>query len=192
MKKTILAMIAAALVAVPTMAAEETLIYRGSVAYVSPTADTTIDGDTVEADSAVGLDASFEYKFSKAWGVEAAVLYADHDVKVDGQKIGDISQTPLLFSANYHIPTSGKLDLYVGPTLGYTFWGDLKVDNVGSVSTDGEFTYGINSGIDVPLKGNWAFTAGLRYLFQKANAEDAGGEVDVNPFVLRAGIAYRF
>lgn len=163
-------MVAAALLVVPAMAADETLIYSGSLACVIPAADTTIDGDKVEA----------------------AVLDADHDVNVDGQTIGDISQTPLLFSGNYHVPTSGSLDVCVGTTLGYRLWGDLKVDNLGSVNTDGEFTYGINSGVDLPLKGNWAFTAGLRYPFQEADAEDAGGEIDVNPFVLRAGIAYRF
>ena len=190
MKKTILAMVAAAVVAVPAMAADETLIYRGSLTFIQPTGDSTIDGVKLEADSALGLDASFEYKFSKAWGVEAAVLYANHDVEADGQKIGDISQTPLLFSANYHVPSSGKADFYVGPTLGYTFWGDLKVDEVGSVNTDGEFTYGINSGVDVPLGGNWAFTGGVRFLFLKADTE--GAEVDVNPLSLRAGIAYRF
>lgn len=192
MKKTILAMAAAALVAVPAMAADETLIYRGNLTFIAPTSDSTIDGDKVEADSALGLDASFEYKFSKAWGIEAAVLYANHDVKVDGQTIGDISQTPLLFSANYHFPTTGKADFYVGPTLGYTFWGDLKIDDAGSVNTDGEFTYGLNGGIDVPLKGNWAFTAGLRYLFVKAGPDGVDGDVDVNPLALRAGVAYRF
>lgn len=192
MKKVILAMAATALVAVPAMAADETLIYRGSLTYIEPTSDATIDGDKVEADSAVGVDLSFEYKFAKAWGIEAAVLYADHDVNVNGQKIGDISQTPLLFSANYHFPTSGKADWYLGPTLGYTFWGDFKIDNVGSVNTDGEFTYGLNSGVDIPFGENWAFTAGLRYLFVKASPDDVGGEVDVNPLGLRAGIAYRF
>jgi outer membrane protein len=193
MKKTILAMVAAAAVAVPAMAADETLIFRGNLAFISPTSDTTIEGTKLEADSALGIEASFEYKFAKAWGVEAAVLYGQHDVKADGSKVGEIDQTPLLFSANYHFPTAGKADWYVGPTVGYTFWGDLDVDDPTSVdpSTDGEFTYGVNAGVDVPLKGNWAFTGGLRYLFSKATA-DGVGEVDVNPLVLRAGVAYRF
>lgn len=193
MKKTILAMVAAVVLAVPATAADETLILRGNLASINPTSDSTLGGSKVEADSAVGLEASFEYKFSKAWGVEAAVLFAGHDVEADGQKIGEIDQTPLLFSANYHFPTAGKADWYVGPTLGYTFWGDLDVDAPGSPdpSTDGEFTYGVNAGVDVPLEGNWAFTGGLRYLFSKAGA-DGVGDVDVNPLVLRAGVAYRF
>ncbi|HEX6850765.1 MAG TPA: OmpW family outer membrane protein [Candidatus Polarisedimenticolaceae bacterium] len=193
MKKTILAMVAAAAVAVPATAADETLIFRGNVAFITPTADSTIDDIKFEADSAVGLDASFEYKFAKAWGVEAAVLYAKHDVKADGSKFAEIDQTPLLISANYHFPTAGNADWYVGPTVGYTFWGDVDVDNPAAVdpSTDGEFTYGVNAGVDVPIKGSWAFTGGLRYLFSKANG-DGVGDVDVNPLVLRAGVAYRF
>lgn len=198
MKKTLMAALAiASLLSAGRAMAAEKIIYRGGLAFVSPTSDSTIDGTKFELDSALGIDLNFEYQFSKAWGIEAAIEYAKHDVKADGVKGAEISNTPILFSANYHIPTNGKLDFYVGPTLGYSFWGDLKPDTPGNsnVSIKGNFVWGVNAGLDVPFNDNWAFTTGVRYLGNKAKTDEPGlgnESIDVNPFVLRAGVAYRF
>lgn len=176
----------------------DTLIYRANLMSINPTSDTTIFGTKLEADSALGADLNFEYKLMPKFGIEAAVLYAKQDVKQDGVKAGDITQTPLLFSGNFHLTEGKPVDFYVGPTLGYNFWGDVKPNDGGpNFKTDGEFVYGVNAGIDVPFKGSkWAFTAGLRYL-QSGPKVDFGGvvgkqSVDVNPLAVRAGVAYRY
>lgn len=173
---------------------KDAVIFRGGVAFVSPTSDSTIDGDKTELDSALGPDFNFEYKLNDRFGLEAGSFYAKHDVKVAGSKEGTISQLPLLISGNFHF-AANKVDLYVGPTIGYNFWGDFKATGGGKVSADGEFLVGVNGGVDFPLNANWGLTAGLRYLQSTATADVAGAgkqDIDVNPFVLRFGATYRF
>ena len=86
------------------------------------------------------------------------------------------------------------MDFHLGPTLGYAMWGDFKPEGGGpSTSLKSNRVYGANFGLDVPFKGNWAFNAGLRYLWAKAEPDVSGGEsIDVNPWVLTAGVSYKF
>jgi outer membrane protein W len=63
------------------------------------------------------------------------------------------------------------------------------------VEVDDGFAYGAVIGIDVPIEGgHWAVSGSLRYLVSSIDMQDAdvGGEVDINPFEIRAGFAYRF
>lgn len=186
--------IAAAGAAMAQTPPKDAVIFRGGLAFVSPTSDSTIDGDKVELDSALGPDFNFEYKLNDLFGLEAGSFYAKHDLKVAGSKAGTISQLPLLISGNFHF-AANKVDLYVGPTIGYNFWGDFKATGGGKVSADGEFLYGVSGGLDIPLSEDWGISAGLRYLQSSATADVSGAgeqDIDANPLVVRVGATYRF
>lgn len=176
----------------------EKVTFRGGIAFISPTSNVTIDGSKVEVDSTIGPDVSMEYRFNERFGFEASSFYGRHDMKLDGNKRGKISQVPLLLTANFHFG-AGKLDFYAGPTLGYAFWGDLKLPGGGAkLNVGGEVVYGGSAGLDVPFNDAWGFTAGLRYLKSHPTVNfgtpfpPGRHDIDVNPLVARVGVFARF
>jgi len=168
-------------------------------AYSSPTGD-YVDGDeTTELDSASGFQASFEYMVTERIGVEPAIGFFSHDVKVretgfPDLTVGDTSLFALTANVNYHLLRDKKVDLFVGPTIGYAFWGDLKSDVFQeNFPADDEFVYGVNLGIDVPFgQGAWGFAGSIGYLVSDLALQGAGADIGVDPFQLKAGVSYRF
>ncbi len=43
----------------------------------------------------------------------------------EGMKIGTISSMPLFVSAHFHVVQKVAIDWYIGPTIGYIFYGGL-------------------------------------------------------------------
>jgi outer membrane protein W len=173
------------------------------VGYVSPTGEQTgTDGDISwkdKADSAMSFGVAYQYRFTDLFSLGANLMYSKLDVKetetdIAEHKIGDITFMPLLFDGNFHVLKNSKnVDFYLGPTVGYAFWGDFKDVDGDTVSAKGEFVYGANFGLDVPFGDNWAFNAGVRYLLVGAEPDFPGAEkMDVNPWVATVGISYKF
>ena len=86
--------------AAPAFAGEGDMILRFGTAYVSPTGDfgkTQVDEPPLvgrgvfEADSALGAFAGFEFMLNDLVGLDATILYSDHDIEdtytewVDGE-----------------------------------------------------------------------------------------------------------
>jgi len=169
------------------------------VVYSSPTGD-YVDGDeTTELDSASGFQASFEYMMTARIGVEPAISFLDHDVLFRETgfpelKVGKTSLSALTANVNFHLLQDKRVDLFVGPTIGYAFWGDLKSDLFEeSFPVDDEFVFGVNLGVDIPFgEGAWGFAGSIGYLFSNLALEGASADIGVDPFQLKAGVSYRF
>jgi outer membrane protein W len=167
------------------------------VGYIAPMSDSTFDGAKQEADSTVDYGIAYKYRFRENMSFGASVLYANHDLKADGEKAGTISNMPLLFDFNLHL-LKGK-QLYVGVTVGYAFWGDAKDVPIGdegepgTVTVKQNFVYGLNLGYDFHLGDKWAILTNVRYLGQKVEPDVSGAsDLSVNPIVANVGLAYRF
>ncbi|MBP7148678.1 MAG: outer membrane beta-barrel protein [Acidobacteria bacterium] len=198
MKKAILAALVV-LVAVGAAAAQDmSNIVRGHVVYVEPTGDANVDGIKLEADSATGLGVSYERLLSGNMGLEFGIFSTDNDVegslRGDTRTIGEFSITPLTVGLNFHVAKSDSFDFYVGPVIAYVMYDDVDTRRgFGSnIGVDDDFGFGAVAGIELPGSGNWAFSAQLKYLATSAEASDEDFELDVNPWVIQAGAAYRF
>lgn len=168
------------------------------VSYLSPTGDYTDSfGDKIEADSAIGFGGAYKHRLNETMSFGASIMFANHDVTACSMGIcvkgGEVTNVPILFDLNYHFPTAGDVDPYIGFTLGYSLWGDLEyVAEVGEPdeSIDGSFNYGLNFGLDFPMSNDWKVVVGARYLVQEAESSESAGEtVDVDPFIVSIGIA---
>jgi outer membrane protein W len=167
----------------------------------SPTDDLSEPGETVELDSAVGFQASFEYMATDLIGVEPRISSTGHDVTVEGSGVpefdlGEIDLLALTANVNFHLRRGAKIDLFVGPTIGYAFWDDLESEIFAtSFPADDEFIYGVNFGLDMPFgEQRWGFSAGLNYLLTDVSLEGSAVEPDlgVDPMQLNVGVSYRF
>jgi outer membrane protein W len=183
----------------PVCAEKGDMLVRFGVLYSTPT-DDLVDGDqTTELDAAFGFQASFEYLITDLMGIEPAITTGKHDVTVKESgfpdlDIGEIGLFTLTANLNFHLLRESKIDLLLGPTIGFATWGDLKTTEFPEdFPVDDEFIYGVNVGLDVPFgEGKWGFSGALNYLLAGATLEGSSEEIGVNPLQVKVGISYKF
>jgi hypothetical protein len=101
--------------------------------------------------------------------------------------VGPIALRPVTAALLVHVPL-GKLDLYLGPLAGVSFFG------VGHDLPDraAEFTYGGRAGVDVLLgRGNWALSVDLRHLQLLHETLDRDLYRDIGLQTIGIGLSYR-
>jgi len=184
--------------ALPTSADDTKWSLRFGLLYNDPTGDFSDEGQTTELDDSTGIQASIEYRVTGLFGVEAGLGYAEHDITVEESgfpdlDFGETTWTALTVNGNFHLLGESDLDLYIGPTIGYVFWGSIDTDEFSSnVPTDDEFAIGANLGIDVPFgESSWAFSAALRYLSVDLGVS-GGDDIGVDPIQVKLGLSYSF
>jgi outer membrane protein W len=221
MRKVSLALAVLVLVAsIPAMAGQGDKIIRFGAAWSSPTGDfvdtfESVDYRevaTLEADSAIGPFFGFEFMVSDLIGIDGTIIYTTHDIDSDffveegGEvvfddcmTIGDVSVMPLFVSAHFHVVQNDLLDYYIGPTIGYVMYGDLKLIpefEEDDVPLKDDFGIGVVTGIDVPFgSGGWNFVTALRYIKTAAEIDEpevTGIEIDIDPWILQVGVGKRW
>ena len=188
------------LLAFPAWAEKGDMQVRFGFSYSMPTDDSAEGGVTTDLDDAFGYQASFEYMVTDLIGVEPAVGATNHDVTVSQPagigdlEFGEIDVFAVTTDVNFHVFRQERVDLFVGPTIGYAFWGDLETAEAPQdFPAEDEFIYGLNVGADVPLgESKWAFSGGLEYLFTEMSLEGSSSSVGVDPFQLKVGVTYSF
>lgn len=187
---------AAALATTPSSAQEDSYDFKlfGGAAYVAPLGDSSLAGvaDAVEASTEYGWEIGGEWKPSSRIGLELAYFDAEHDVEADGTVIGDIDLRPWTFTANFHLVSRDAFNWYVGPTLAYVDWSDVRLDGGGSLDVDSETTYGVSTGVDIGIGDTVALQLGLRWLDASVDSPVLPNDVSVDPLFTRIGVAFRF
>jgi len=187
------------------MAASADNATRFFIAFLEPSSD--FSGDllgttvTVEADSTIGLSWFYEYRLNPRIGLEMGIVFVEFDFDesvagVSGSvELGQAFALPVTFGLDVHLlGEDSKLDLYAGPLIAYTLWGNLDFSPMaggGMAELDDQFGLGAVVGLDVPFgAGGWQFNAALRYL--TLSAEDPSVELEIDPLNVEVGFGYRF
>lgn len=148
---------------------------------------------TISAQSSAGLAFGWEIAASERIGIETDIAIVDVDFELASQGVGvdfgSALMIPMTLSVQWHLTNSKKVDLYVGPMASYTLWGNLEND-LGAVSLDGDFGFGVRAGLDVPMSESWALSTRLDYF--TAAAADPSASIDVDPLIVGLGLAYRY
>ena len=191
---------ACCLLAFPAWAEKGDMLVRFGFSYSMPTNDLVDAGQTTDLDDAFGYQAAFEYMVTDLIGVEPALGGTNCEVTVSEAglpdlELGEIDLFAVTADLNFHVFRKKSVDLFVGPTIGYAFWGDLETDLFPqNFAAEDEFIYGLNIGADVPLGGgNWAFSGALDYLFTDVNLKGSSApDLGVDPLQFKVGVTYSF
>jgi outer membrane protein W len=198
--------------------------------------DFTFTGE-IEPDSALGFGIGFEYMFTDLIGIDVTLDYSNHDVDTTlggtvvftpddpllppetaslvGSQQGEIDLTPLTVGVNFHVFKSDAVDFYLGPFVGYVFYGDFELKGgtasfqipslpafqesftSGTISIEDDFAFGAVVGADIPFGGQgWMFSGALKYFKTKAEIDEPGAgnaaELDVDPWEIFVGLGYKW
>jgi outer membrane protein W len=161
--------------------------------YVAPLSKTDVAtlGTSVKASSELGYEIGVEWKGTDRFGFEIAYLDANSDIKTGSGKIGDITMRPWDISLNFHIIDKNIFNWYIGPTLSYISWSDLKLTNGVKLPVDSQTTYGVSTGLVIGLGQTFGIQFGLRYIEASI---DAGlpQKIKVDPLFASVAVSFRF
>jgi len=175
----------------------------------------------VSVDSMVVPEVDITYMFTRNIGIEAIAGMTNHDIHIDGtdpvlaglgvvddMKIFDVWVLPPTLTLQYHFMPSAKFRPYMGVGVNYTamLWNDAtdKLERTlgSSVDVDTSSSWGVAGqlGFDYDINGRWFANFDVKYIDMDTTASlhvqrlGAGLRVnaDINPWVIGAGIGYRF
>ena len=180
-----------------------TMAVRFGITNSQPTVDSVIEDVEVKVDDATGVDLGFEWFGSNPnsiLGLEFGLSSLKHDIKTDGSKIGTLRQMPFSFNMNFHPYRSKGIDFYLGPSLTWMNWDDLKLSDGSKAKVERDTALGFNVGFDIGLGSSkaWAINLALRYREAQANIKDpeqlglSTAVLNIDPYYLNIGATYRF
>lgn len=148
----------------------------------------------IEAQPATGFGVVYEVRFADRWGLESGIFIADFDFDLTAigatTDFGSALAIPLTLGVDFHPYTSQRLDVYVGPLIAYTVWGNLDT-SAGVSEVDSDFGVGVVVGLDLTLgASDWTLCLAARYI--GTDLADSSLAIGVDPLFAEVGLGYRF
>lgn len=163
--------------------------------------DTSIGGNT-EADNAVVPEFDITYFFTKNIAAELILATSPHDVKARDTSSGDLDlgETMLLpptLTLQYHFTPDEKFSPYIGAGVNYSItYSEKDGNDTNKLDADNGFGVALQAGADYWLNDNWGLNLDVKKLWVDVDADINGGaitgNVDLDPWIVGAGVSYRF
>ena len=113
--------------------------------------------------------------------------------------LGDIWLLPPTLTVQYHILPDGKFRPYVGAGVNYTvFFNEDEGPVATAIDYDNAFGWALQAGFDVGLNDQWALNFDVKKLWLSTDVDVSAlgtvvsTEVDIDPWLIGFGVAYRF
>lgn len=120
----------------------------------------------------------------------------------NGTKLADVGVLPPTLTLQYHPLPKSTFSPYVGAGVNYTFFYDQEASsaNFNAIKLKNNWGWALQAGVDVLTTGPWSLNVDVKKIFLKTeatvNLNPATGlrvdDVKLDPWVLGAGIGYRF
>ena len=169
---------------------------------VDPDVSSTVTGlpagTKIKVDNAFTPELDFTYFFTDHVAAELILATSKHDVKTNtGIDLGDAWVLPPTLTLQFHMNPEGQFRPYVGAGVGYIFYHNVKKSAaINSIKYDDGISFALQAGFDIGLDEHWALNFDVKKLFHDTDVKINGGaikaDVDLDPWVFGAGIAYRF
>lgn len=166
----------------------------------------TIPGASASMTDNATLALGVGYRFSEAFSV-IGILGIPPKTTVSGTgplagvTVGKVTYGPAIFAANYHIPTNGKFQPYIGAGINYTKVFGTDDAGITSLKADDAFGAVLRVGFDymVDDRNGFFFSANKIFVNTTATGIAPGfgnaavkAKIDLNPLVVHAGWVHRF
>lgn len=181
---------------------------RGRALFVVPQEDANLKlggapivGGDVSISSSVVPELDITYFFTKNIAAELILGVTPHNVKgagsLAGTRIGSAWLLPPTLMLQYHFTDLGAFKPYVGVGVNYTVFFDEKAKG-GFTSFDLQDSFGValQAGFDYMIDRHWGINVDVKKIFLepkvKVNNGLVAGKVRIDPWLIGAGVTYRF
>ena len=181
---------------------------RGRALFVVPQEDASLRlggapvvGGKVDISNSVVPELDITYFFTKNIAAELVLGVTPHNVKgagsLAGTRIGSAWLLPPTLMLQYHFTDFGAFKPYVGVGVNYTvFFNEKAKGGFNSFDLKDSFGVALQVGFDYMLDQHWGINFDVKKIFLepkvKVNNGLVAGKVKIDPWLIGAGITYRF
>lgn len=155
-------------------------------------------GGEVKADYAIVPEVDLTYYFTKNIAAELIAATSPHDLKHSAAgDLGSAWVLPPTLTLQYHFMPDSAFKPYVGAGINYTMFYAEDADNgFYDLDVGNGFGWALQAGFDYWLNDHWGVNVDVKRIFVDVDATLNHGavqaNVDVDPWVIGAGVSYRF
>lgn len=175
---------------------------RARVIDVLPdeSSSTSIGGDVTAAGQVVP-EVDVTYFFTPHIAAELIAATSPHEMGAANTALGNLDLgtvwiLPPTLTLQYHFNPEGQIRPYAGAGVNYMYFWKESTGDVASIKYDHGFGPALQAGVDIGIDEHWAVNFDVKKLWNNVDAKLNGGavtaDVDLDPWVIGAGLAYRF
>jgi outer membrane protein len=200
MKALVCLALLAAAASAPGLRAESPWLVRLRAVAIQPAdksdAATGIPANAVHVSTKTIPEVDFSYFFSANFAAELILTVPQqHDVTLNGAKLGTFKHLPPTLTAQYHFNPGGTLQPYLGAGLNFTLISDVKLAN-GTLDLDkSSLGLAAQAGVDCKIAPQWYLNVDLKYVQIHSDVKAGATKVtavQIDPMLLGVGVGYRF
>lgn len=187
----VLAMFAIASAVPPAVAAEGDIVFRARAINIDP--DTSSDIPGLDVDSQATAEIGLTYFLRPQWAVDFGITTAEHDITLNGARIGETRILPINITGQYHFQPNAKIRPYIGAGLNYTRFSDVSILGGAIDLDDDSFGPVLQAGVDWALTDKVSLNFDVKKIWISTDASGAAsGKVDIDPLVYGIGLGVKF
>ncbi|MFZ6748689.1 OmpW/AlkL family protein [Undibacterium sp. Ren11W] len=141
-------------------------------------------------------EVDISYYFSPNLSAELILTYPqEHDVMLDGVKIGTFKHLPPTLTAKYHFMPEAQFSPYLGAGVNYTRISNVDLLNGAGDLSRNSFGLAVQAGVDFKLSQNWSLNLDVKKVQIRSDVSISGvkvSAVQVDPWLFGVGVGYRF
>jgi outer membrane protein len=177
-----------------------------SVLGVLPQSGGRVDavGGKPEASDTVTLQVDVTWFATPNLSLNLIAATTRHDVNVRGSALGDVELgrvwlLPPTLTLQYHPLPQSRFSPYVGAGINYSVFyneGGSRSAAISKVDVENSWGWALNVGVDYELTPHWGVNFDVKKLFLRPDVSVNGGAIgaraDLDPWIIGAGVRYRF
>lgn len=158
-------------------------------------------GGKVDISNSLVPELDISYFFTKSIAVELILGVTPHNVKgagsLAGAKIGSAWLLPPTLMLQYHFTNFGAFKPYLGVGVNYTvFFNEKAKGGFTSFDLKDSFGLALQAGFDYMIDQHWGINFDVKKIFLepkvKVNNGLVSGKVKIDPWLIGAGVTYKF
>lgn len=159
-------------------------------------------GTNLQTDVGDSVTPEFDvtYFFTDHIAAELIAATAQHEVSAGGLDLGETFILPPTLTLQYHFTPDQKFSPYVGAGLNYSlFYGEDSGTGFNDLEVEGGLGFALQAGFDYWINENWGLNLDAKYIdldidaaVTLNNSRLRANDVELDPVILGAGVAYRF
>ncbi len=182
-----------------SLTAKERFQVRLRGIQVHPHEDSWVNiGGEIDADNQVVPEVDLTYFLTDNWAAELIAATSKHKLTHSGgADLGSAWALPPTLTLQYHFQPHQAFSPYLGAGLNYTvFYNEDTASGFTDLNVGNGVGWALQAGADYWVNDHWGMNVDVKKIFVNVDASlnngAIHGDLDVDPWVIGAGVSYRF